>query len=133
MKEALEPIRDMSLVIEGLKYVTSNTVLLHLTQLLYGLWAPAHIQDKAVVFKTFVRAFKSKSLDLVDDVNQFYSWAMCAFLDGRHKELTWLEPVFENRDDWRKVTTEYPTLRDLRRNLRAEVVKMVSELQPVAW
>ena len=133
LKEAMEPIRDVSLVMEGSKYVTSSTVLLHITRLLYGLWAPARIQDKSMVFQAFVKAFKSKLLDLVDDVNQFYSWAMCAFLDGRHKELTWLEPVFDHRDDWPKVTEEYPSLRDLRRNLRAEAVKMVSPMHHVAW
>ena len=131
LKEAMEPIRDVSMVMEGSKYVTSSTVLLHIIRLLYGLWGTGRIQDQPLVFQMFVKSFKRKLLDLVDDVNQFYSWAMCAFLDGRHKELTWLDPVFQNANDWPKVTSAYPSLRDLRRNLRAEVVKMVSAIHHV--
>ena len=81
-----------------------------------------------MAFQMFVASFKTKLLDLLDDVNQFYSWAMCAFLDGRHKELTWLQPIFEHRDDWPNVTQEYLSLQDLRRNLCAEAVKMVSQV-----
>ena len=79
-----------------------------------------------MAFQMFVTSFKKKLLHLVDDVNQFYSWAMCAFLDGRHKDLNWLQPIFDHWEDWPKVTQEYVALRDLRRNLRAEAVKMVS-------
>ena len=115
--DGMERLRDMSLVLEGSKYVTCSTVLLHIMQMLYGLWAPTRLKDKTMVYQTFVEAVKSKLLDLVDDVNQFYSWAMCAFLDGRHKELTWLEPIFQHPDDWPNVTQEYPSLRELQKIL----------------
>ena len=51
LKEAMELIRDVSLIMEGSKYVTSSIVLLHIIRLLYRLWAHAHIQDKTMVFQ----------------------------------------------------------------------------------
>jgi len=123
LKEAMGPIRDVSMVLEGSNYVTCSTVLLHVVRLLYNRLVCA---QSGMVFSSFAFAFRTKLLGLLDDVNQFYSWAMCSFLDGRHKELDWLQPVFEHPEHWPKVTEEYPTLRDLKKNLRHELGTMVS-------
>ena len=45
------------------------------------------------VFSTFVDVIKPKILMLLDDVEQFFLWAVAAALDGRKIGFDWLKPV----------------------------------------
>lgn len=119
----MKPIKSMSIVLEGSTYVTSSDVLLFTIRLLYD---KMKTKTASPYRNAFVRRFKRKLLSLVDDVNQFYSWAMCAFLDGRRSHLEWLQPVWSNSRDWTNVARRWTTLAALKRELMAEVGNMVS-------
>ena len=125
LKDAMSPIRDVSLMLEGHNYVTSSTVLLYIVRLMYGQ-LDLKSQGRTASYRTFVRAFTQKLSTLIDDVNQFYTWSLAAYVDGRHKSLEWLKPIWAHKEHWPKVIKEYKNLDALKRNLHGEIEKMVS-------
>ena len=56
-------------------------------------------------------------MTLLDDVEQFFLWAVAAVLDGRKIGFDWLKPVWEHNDEWPNVTKRHPSLSKLRAEL----------------
>ena len=71
------------------------------------------------VFNEFVDNFR------LDDVEQFFLWAIAAVLDGRKIDFDWLKPVWEHNDEWPNVTERYPSLSKLKAELQQNIAEQV--------
>ena len=69
------------------------------------------------VFNEFVDNFRSKLLMLLDDMEQFFLWAVATVLDGRKIDFDWLKPVGEHNNEWPNMTKRYPSLSKLKAEL----------------
>ena len=128
----MKSIRDVSLVLEGSRYCTSSDVLLYTIKLLYERLDSTKMNASTTPFKAdFVARFKKKLLTFLDDENQFYSWSLCSYLDGRRSHLEWLDPVWQHKEDWPNVTKKYSTRHIWRNLLMEEVGNMVSPQFPM--
>ena len=122
----LEPIRDVSERLEGDTYVTISDALYFLLKLVYEKLE--EVDESALgcdVASVVATAFKKKLLLDIDDVNKIYSWGLAAALDGRRHYLTWMRRIWENKEDWPKVVSAYPTYMDFRKMLVEELGNLV--------
>ena len=62
------------------------------------------------VFNGFVDSFQSKLLMLLDDVEQFFLWAIAVVLDGRKMGFDWLKCLWEHNNEWPNITERDPSL-----------------------
>ena len=56
------------------------------------------------MFNRFVENFRGKLLTLLDDVKQFFFWAVAAALGGRKIGFDWLNLVWDHDGEWPNVT-----------------------------
>ena len=123
----MEPIKQLSLLLESSTEATIHDTLDYFLRLLYDKleMAPKRRIGSCTVFNTFVNTFRRKLLTLLDDVEQFFLWVVAAALDGRKTNFDWLAPVWEHRDEWPCVTDQYRNVcklqNDVKRNLRQQV------------
>ena len=66
------------------------------------------------MFNECVDNFQSKLLTLLDEVEQFFLWAVYAVLNGRKIDFDWLQSMWEQNDEWHNVTERYPSLSKLK-------------------
>ena len=115
----MEPLKKLSLLLEPSTKPTIHNTLDYILDLLCHKLGKSLISgDPACqVFNEFVDNFRSKLLTLLDDVEQFFLWAVAAVLDGRKIGFDWLKPVWEHNDEWPNVTERYPSLSKLKAEL----------------
>ena len=68
--------------------------------------------------------FQTKLLMLLDDVQQFFLWALEIALDGRKIDFDWLKPGWDNDYEWPNVTYNQPTLS----SFEAEIEQNIAEV-----
>ena len=125
MEECLEPLKQLSLLLEPSTEATIHNTLDYFLALLYHkLGKSLKSGDPACeVFNEFVDNFQSTLLTLLDDVEQFFLWAVAAVLDGRKIGFDWLKLVWEHNDEWPNVTERYPSLSKLKAELQQNIAE----------
>ena len=98
MKECLETLKKLSLLLKSSTEATVHNTLDYFLALLYQkLEDSSKKGDSACeVFKEFVGNFQSKPLTLLDDMEQFFLWAVAAVLDGKKIGFNWLKPMWDH-------------------------------------
>ena len=105
----MEPIQQLSVLLESSTEATIHDTLYYFLRLLYDKLerGPKRRVGSSTVFNTFMNMFKWKLLTLLDDVEEFFLWVVAAALDGRKINLDWLAPIWDHRDEWPNVTDKY--------------------------
>ena len=62
---------------------------------------------------------------LLDDLKQFFLWAVTATLDGRKISFDWLKFVWDHNGEWPNVTYRYPTLSKLNAEFEQNIAEQV--------
>ena len=121
----MEPIKQLSVLLESSTKATIHDTLDYFLRLLYDKLerGPKRHVRSCTVFNTFVNTFRRKLLMLLDDVEQFFLWAVAAALDGRKTNLNGLAPFWDHRDEWPNVTNKYRNVCQL----PLEVVRNLAE------
>ena len=120
----MEPIKEMSMVLEGDSYCTISLVLPMSMHLLYRRLPKArHFTSR--ICAEFVDAFKVKFLDVLDDVEQVNLWTTCSCLDHRVKDLKFTEDIWKNRWDWPKTTERWSTQNALKHSVWKDIKGML--------
>ena len=85
LEECMEPVKQLSLLLESSIEPTIHSTLDYFFRLLYERLetSPKRYIAACVVYNTFVDMFRKKLLMLFDDVEQFFMWVVAAMLDGR--------------------------------------------------
>ena len=119
LEECLEPLKNLSLLLESSTEATIHNTLDYFLALLYHKLGKSPKSGNPVyeVFNEFVYSFQSNLLTLLDDVEQFFLWEVAAILDGRKIGFDWLKPVWGHDDEWPNVTETYPALSKLKAEL----------------
>ena len=60
---------------------------------------------------------------VLDDVEQFFLWAVAAALDERKIVFDWLKLVWDHYDEWPDVIYKYPTLGKLKAELEQNIAE----------
>ena len=125
LEECMEPVKQLSLLLESSKEPTIHNTLDYFLRLLYEKleMSPKRRIAACAVFNTFVDTFRKKLLMLLDDVEQFFLWVVAAMLDGRRIGFDWLNLVWENKREWPNVTKEYRTIQHLMSEVSTEHCK----------
>jgi len=130
----LDSIRELAERCEGDTYITISEVLHNVLKLLYSrtTYDPAEASERQYKV-AFIKHFKAKMLETLDDVNLLYGWALAAACDGRRSGLQWMWRIWEpaNKDDWKKVTTAYKTLSRWKGMIREHMTTLVSRVMDV--
>ena len=123
----MEPIRELSVLLESSTEATIHDTLDYFLRLLYEVLetAPKRRVASCIVFNTFVNTFRRKLLKLLDDVEQFFLWVVAAALDGRKINLEWLAPVWAHKDEWPNVTKKYRNLCQLQFEVEQNLAEQV--------
>ena len=127
LEECMEPVKQLSLLLESSTEPTIHNTLDYFLRLLYDkleLSPKRHIAACAM-FNTFMDTFRKKLLMLLDDVEQFFLWVVAAMLDGRRIGFDWLNPVWENKREWPNVTKEYRSRSNLMSDVQRNIVDQV--------
>ena len=99
LEECMEPMKQLSLLLESSMEPTIQNTLDYFLRFLYEKLETSpkrHIAAYAV-FNTFVDKFRKKLFLLLNDVEQFFLWVVAAMLDGRRIGFDWLNPVWEKQ------------------------------------
>ena len=109
LEQCMEPIKQLSILLESSMEATIHDTLDYVLRLLYNKLerGPKRSVGSCIVFNVFVNKFRRKLLTLLDAVEQFFLWVVAAALDGRKTNLEWLAPVWDHRDEWQNVTKKY--------------------------
>ena len=103
----MEGIRELCIIMESETKITISRVLPYLLRLLYDKLelGPMCMGKK----KTFVQGFKTKLLNLVDDPELVYLWAVHTALDGTMKSQVrkCATMIWDHSEDWPKTTTHW--------------------------
>ena len=80
----MEPIKQLSILLESSTEATIHDTLDYFLRLLYDKLERGTKRrvGSCTVFNTFVNTFRRKLLTLLDDVEQFFLWVVAAALDG---------------------------------------------------
>ena len=127
LEECMEPVKQLSLLLESSTEPTIHNMLDYFLRLLYeklDLSPKRHIATCAV-FNALMDTFRKKLLMLLDDMEQFFLWVVAAMLDGRRIGFHWLNPVGENKSEWPNVTKEYRTIQHLMSDVRRNIADQV--------
>ena len=121
----MEPIKQLSILLESSTEATIHDTLDYFLRLLYnklerGLKRRVGL---CIVFNTFMNTFRRKLLMLLDDVEQFFLWVVAATLDGRKTNLDWLAPVWDHRDEWLNVIDKYRNVFQLQLEVERNLVE----------
>ena len=123
----MEPIKQLSILLESCTEATIHDMLDYFLRLLYNKLerGPKRRVGSCPMFNTFVNTFRRKLLALLDDVEQFFLWVVAATLDGRKTNFDWLAPIWDHRGEWLNVTNQYGNVYQLQfeveRNLAQQV------------
>ena len=123
----MEPLKKLSLLLEPSTEATIQNTLDYFLALLYRRLkqSPKRGDPACEVFNEFVDCFRRKLLALLDDVEQFFLWAVAAVLDGRKIGFDWLKPVWDHHREWPNVTERYPNLSKLKVKLEQNIAEQV--------
>ena len=85
MEECMEPVKQLSLLLESSIEPTIHSTLDYFFRLLYERLETSSKRYVAAcaVYNTFVDTFRKKLLMLFNDVEQFFMWVVAAMLDRR--------------------------------------------------
>ena len=85
LEECMEPMKQLSLLLESSTEPTIHKALDYFLRLLYERLetSPKRHVVACAMYNTFVDTFRKKLLMLLDDVEQFFMWFVAAMLDGR--------------------------------------------------
>ena len=85
LEQCMEPIKQLSVLLESSTEATIHDMLDYFLRLLYNKLerAPKRRVELCTMFNTFVNTFRQKLMMLLDDVQQFFLWVVAAALDGR--------------------------------------------------
>ena len=75
------------------------------------------------MFNEFVDNFRSKLLMLLNDVEQFFLWAVATVLNRKEIGFDWLKPMWEHNDEWPNVTERYTSLSKLKAELQQNIAE----------
>ena len=127
LEECLEPLKKLSLLLESLTEATINKILDYFVVLLYHTLEDSHRKGDPIceVFNEFVGNFPREILTLLDDVEQFFLWAVAPALDGRKIGFNWSKPVRDHNAKWPNVTLKYPTLNKFKAELEQNIGEQV--------
>ncbi len=124
LTKVMEPIKEMSMVLEGDSYCTISLVLPMSMHLLYRRLPKArHFTSR--ICAEFVDAFKVKFLDVLDDVEQVNLWTTCSCLDHRVKDLKFTEDIWKNPSDWPKTTERWSSQNALKHSVWKDIKGML--------
>ena len=123
----MEPIKQLSILLESSTEATIHDTLDYFLRLLYDKLerAPKRRVGSCTVFNTFVNTFRQKLLTLLDDVEQFFLWVVAAALDGRKTNLEWLAPIWDHKDEWPNVAKKYRNVCQLQLEVERNLVDQV--------
>ena len=123
----MEPIKQLSVVLESSTEATIHDMLDYFLRLLYEKLerGPKRRVGSCTVFNIFVNTFRRKLLTLLDDVEQFFLWVVAAVLDGRKTNLEWLAPIWDHKDEWPNVTKKYRNVCQLQLEVEQNLVDQV--------
>ena len=99
LEECMEPMKQLSLLLESSTEPTIHSTLGYFLRLLHEKLetSPKRHVVACTIFNTFVDTFRKKLLMLLDDVEQFFLSVLAATLDGRRISFDWLNPMWENK------------------------------------
>ena len=105
----MELVKQLSLLLEFPTEPTIYSILNYFLILLYEKLetSPKRHVVACAMFSTFLDTFTKKLLMLLDDVEQLLFWVVAAMLDGRRIGFDWLNPMWENKREWPKVTKQF--------------------------
>ena len=105
--------------------VTIHNTLDYFLALLYHKLgkSPKSRDPTCEVFNEFLDNFQSKLLMLLDNMKQFFLWAVATVLDGRKIGFNWLKPMWEHNDEFPNVTKRYSSLSKLKAELQQNIAK----------
>ena len=126
-EECMEPVKQLSLLLESSMEPTIHNTLDYFLRLLYEKleMSPKRYIVACAMFNIFVDTFRKKLLMLLDDVEQFFLWVVAAMLDGRRISFDWLNLVWENKREWPNVTKEYKTIHHLMSEVQQNIADQV--------
>ena len=58
-------------------------------------------------------------------MEQFFLWVVAAMLDGRRIGFDWLNPVWENKLEWPKVTKQFRSIHHLMSEVQQNIANQV--------
>ena len=123
----MEPSKKLSLLLESSIESTIHNTLDYFLSLLYHKLAQSPKRGDRIceVFNEFIDDFRSRFLMVLDDVEQFFLWAVAAALDGSKIVFDWFKLVWDHDDEWPNVTYKYPTLSKLKAELEQNIAEYV--------
>ena len=106
LEECMQPVKELSLLLESSTKPTIHNTLDYFLRLLYERLEtlPKRHVVACALYNTFMDTFREKLLMLLDDVEQFFLWVVAAMLDGRRFGFDWLKHVWDNKLDWPNFT-----------------------------
>ena len=127
LEKCMEPIKQLSILLESSMEATIHDMLDYFLRLLYDKLerGPKRHVGSCTVFNTFVNTFRRKLLRLLDDVEQFFLWVVVVALDDRKTNLDWLALVWDHRDEWPNVTDKYKNVCQLQFEVERNLAKQV--------
>ena len=89
LEQCMEPIKQLSILLESSTEATIHDMLDYFLRLLYEKLERGAKRrvGSCTVFNTFVNTFRRKLLTLLDDVEQFFLWVVAAVLDGEENQF----------------------------------------------
>ena len=115
LEECMQPMKELTLLLESSTERTIQSTLDYFLRLLYKSLetSPKRHVAACAMYNTFVDTFREKLLMLLDDVEQFFLWVVAAMLDGRRIGFDWLNLVWDNKYEWLNVTKEFRSVHHL--------------------
>ena len=95
LEQCIEPIKQLSVLLESSTEATIHDTLDYVLRLLYDKLerGPKRGVGSCIVFNILVNMFRWKLLTLLDDVKQFFLSVVATALDGRKTNFDWLAPI----------------------------------------
>ena len=123
LEEYMEPMKQLSLLLESSTKPTTHSTLNYFLRILYEKLetSPKRHIAACAMSNTFVDTFRKNLLMLLDDVEQFFLWVVVVMLDGRRIGFDWLIPMWENKCEWPNVTKEYRSIHQLVLKVRQNI------------
>ena len=127
LEQCIEPIRQLSVLLESSTEAMIHDTLDYFLRLLYDKLerGPKRRVGSCTVFNAFVNMCRWKLLTQLGDVEQFFLWVVVAVLDGRKTNLDLLAPVWDHRDEWPNVTKKYRNVCQLQLEVERNLVDKV--------
>lgn len=112
MVKVMSIVSDKSKLLESDTCITASMVLPAIVSMVYDGFQNLEIGH---VGRDFADAIRMKTFTFADDVNQFWSWSLAAWMDPRFCNIGWLEStVWPHPKQWEIVVKFWPTVTDLK-------------------